>query len=677
MNKEIPFQINEDTLPLIRQMTEQMPGGFFIYKAEGNEEFILVNSALIKIAGCSDEQDFISYTKNSFKNFILPEFLENVEKSIREQVDKNADHQDYVEYPIRRKDGEIRWLRDFGRVSHSDCYGDIFYVFVDDWTERRKAIFQEEKYRILKKTDSILRAVTGDYICLIDVDLKTEKENRFQLNPSELPVWSDSDDYENAIRDFAEKYVCEQDRKRFLESTKLDVLLEYLTENPEYIIEYDADIKNGKRHFQGKFLLNDKDTDEPHLFVAIRDITDSEAIRFKEQTELKKAKQLAENANKVKTTFLFNMSHDIRTPMNAIVGFAKLLGTNLDNKELCKNYIRKIQNASDLLLELINNVLEMARIENGKVSLEETKYHTEAFNDTLFSVFEVQMNEKHIKFTRNINVQHNYVWCDAIKLKKIFLNILGNAYKYTPDGGSVTMNLTEITSDIPGYAIFKTEISDTGIGMSKDFIPHIFDSFSRERNTTECRIEGTGLGMSIVQEYVKLMNGSIDVESEPRKGSKFTVILPHRIVTEEEKDESFVATTELNYSFEGRRVLLAEDNDLNAEISTAILEEFGIEVQRAADGLQCVEMISEVAPDYYDVILMDIQMPKLNGFEATSVIKAMEDRKKAEIPIIAMTANAFEEDKQKAFAAGMEGHISKPINVNDLVQTLSEIIGKR
>ncbi|MDD6188513.1 MAG: PocR ligand-binding domain-containing protein [Clostridiales bacterium] len=401
-----------------------------------------------------------------------------------------------------------------------------------------------------------------------------------------------------------------------------------------------------------------------------RDVTEAH-----DKADTKAQLEIANAANAAKSAFLFNMSHDIRTPMNAIIGFTELLEKHLDDKELSRSYIKKIQTSNDFLLSLINNVLEMARIESGKTILDETYWNAYTFNDSLYSLFDSQMKEKGIEFTRYTKVEHPEVICDETKLREIFLNILSNALKYTPSGGKVSMRLTEIPSDRPGYALYKTEIEDTGIGMSEEFIPHLFEEFTRERSSTESRVNGTGLGMPIVKKLVDLMQGTIEVESQIGKGTKFTVVLPHRIASG--KDAERLADKAFEYEagrFKGKRVLLAEDNELNAEIAITILEEAGFEVEHAIDGVICVNMLEKADAGYYDLILMDIQMPNMDGYKATQTIRKFADSEKAGITIIAMTANAFEEDKGNAYKAGMNGHIAKPIKVDVLMSVLDEIL---
>ena len=400
---------------------------------------------------------------------------------------------------------------------------------------------------------------------------------------------------------------------------------------------------------------------------------DTKKLNDKLEIALKKA----EDASLAKTRFLNNMSHDIRTPMNAILGYAQLMEEELKEKDLpeTSDHLEKLQQSGNLLLSIINNVLDMARIESGKMEIDENYGRIEDIRQTLFEIFGDEAKKKNIALHYTINVEHEHILTDTTKVKEIFVNILSNAIKYTPPGGSVMINVDELVCDEPGYMMVRTRVSDTGIGMSQDYLTKIFDAFTRERNTTKSKITGSGLGMSIVKRYVDLLGGTIDVESEPGKGSTFTVTLKHRIADEsyyvKKHDEGSGTASKI---LEGRNILLAEDNDLNAEIAEAILERAGLKTERVEDGIQCVNKITKMPVGTYDMILMDIQMPRMDGYKATQAIRHLSDKDKACIPIVAMTANAFEEDKRDAVAAGMNGHIAKPIQIDKLLSMLAEVL---
>ena len=400
---------------------------------------------------------------------------------------------------------------------------------------------------------------------------------------------------------------------------------------------------------------------------------DTQKLNDKLEIALKKA----EDASLAKTRFLNNMSHDIRTPMNAILGYAQIMEDELNRKEMpeVSEHLEKLQQSGNLLLSIINNVLDMARIESGRMELDENYCRIEDVWKSLFAVFDENAMKKNIALHYAMNVEHEHVLTDVTKVKEILVNILSNAIKYTPAGGSVMVDVDELPCDESGYMIVKIRVSDTGIGMSQDYQTKIFEAFTREQNTTKSKIAGTGLGMSIVKKYVDLLGGTINVESELGKGSTFTVTLKHRIA-----DESYYIKKHIEEPgtgseiLEGRNILLAEDNDLNAEIAEAILERAGLKTERVENGIQCVKRIMEMPTGTYDMILMDIQMPQMDGYKATQAIRNLPDKDKACIPIIAMTANAFVEDKRDAIAAGMNGHIAKPIQVDKLLSMLAEVI---
>ena len=400
---------------------------------------------------------------------------------------------------------------------------------------------------------------------------------------------------------------------------------------------------------------------------------DTQKLNDKLEIALKKA----ETASLAKTRFLNNMSHDIRTPMNAILGYAQLMKDELKGKDLpeTSEHLKKLQQSGSLLLSIINNVLDMAQIESGKMEIDENYARIEDIRQTLFEIFEDEAKKKNLELHYTINIEHEHILTDITKVKEIFVNILSNAIKYTPSGGSVMLNIDELACDEPGYMIVRTSVSDTGIGMSRDYLTKIFDAFTRERNTTKSKITGSGLGMSIVKKYVDLLGGTIEVESELGKGSTFAVTLKYRIADESYYVKNNAENPETcSEILEGKNILLAEDNDLNAEIAEVILERAGLKIERVEDGIQCVNRIMKMPAGTYDMILMDIQMPQMDGYKATRVIRRLPDKDKACIPIIAMTANAFEEDKRKAIAAGMNGHIAKPIQVDKLLSTLKTIL---
>ena len=390
----------------------------------------------------------------------------------------------------------------------------------------------------------------------------------------------------------------------------------------------------------------------------------------------RKAQIQAEKANAAKSDFLFNMSHDIRTPMNALLGYSELIKRELTDPKLL-DYQEKMEQSGNLLLSIINNVLDMARIESGKVELDEDYVKISDIYQNVYEVFRGEADKKGIQLAMEYNVEHEHVICDETKNKEIFLNLLSNAIKYTPSGGKVTIRTKELPCAREGYMRVQNEVIDTGIGMSEKFLPSLFSAFARERNTTAGKVAGTGLGMPIIKKYIDMMGGTIEAESALGKGSRFTVVLEHRIADKvyyEQNAEKSSDNNEKRNVLQGKHVLLAEDNDLNAEIAEFILEDMGLVVDRVEDGIRCVAQMEQKPAGTYDLILMDIQMPHMDGYKATQAIRRLADQKKADIPIIAMTANAFEEDRKKALEKGMNGHIAKPVDIEKMKEILQNIL---
>lgn len=392
--------------------------------------------------------------------------------------------------------------------------------------------------------------------------------------------------------------------------------------------------------------------------------------------EIRKSAEKARKANEAKARFLFNMSHDIRTPMNAIVGFSGLLEKSLHDEKKSLGYIKKIRVSSDILLTIINQVLEMARIESGKITLNPESVNIREMVEAMNTVFESSLTKKSLEYQCSLNVVHNQILCDKTKMEEIILNVVSNSIKYTNPHGKITVSIDELDSEDEKNANYKVVVEDNGIGMSQDYLPHIFEEFSREHTSTETRVAGTGLGLPIVKSLVDRMGGTIEVESEEGKGTRFIMKFSFPVSLENQvREKEKQNIPDITEKLEGKRILLAEDNDLNAEIAETVLEETGIKVKHVEDGIQCIEELKKMPEKYYDVILMDVQMPNMDGYTATEKIRHLDDSR-AEIPIIAMTANAYDEDRRKAQEAGMDGFLAKPLDVDEMMRLLGKITKK-
>ena len=615
-------------------------------------------------------------------------------KNLRRLKDANAllsvKKTHYFNYRVFRNNENIYYQCQLVKPSADKNEFVVGFKCIDD--EKRQELFQqrrleetlselEQSSTALQEEMAISGALSQEYHSLFKIDVETGQMSLYRtdglgIDKKILGKLMEMGRYEGGIVDkYIDSFVAPEDQERVRNATRLSVLKAKVPDKGLYKVEFRR-IMNDVSCYYEMNTIKIKDKNGKVTFImGMRDVDNRVRKERMQEMELQKAYIAAETASKAKTDFLFNMSHDIRTPMNAIIGFTNLLEKHLDDKAAVLDYIKKIKTSNEVLLSLINNVLEMARIESGKEHLDETSENAFDFLQSVFLLFDSQMQEKGVHFVRSVCVEHPDIIIDKTKMREIFLNILSNALKYTPTGGTVTMTIKELPSDKAGYVVYQTTVEDTGIGMSKEFLPHIFEDFSRERSSTESRITGTGLGTAIVKRLVDLMNGEIKVESELGKGTRVILTMEHKIAGEKGIRQTEADTTDYRTKdFSGKRILLAEDNDLNAEIAITILEEAGFVTERAEDGIICVDMIEKADSDHYDLILMDIQMPNMDGYKATQVIRRLPDKKKAAIPIVAMTANAFEEDRRNALRAGMNGHIAKPIHVKELFSLLAELI---
>ncbi len=544
---------------------------------------------------------------------------------------------------------------------------------------RRRLKLQEKEAEKQKKQleldKSIIEVLANEYASAFYVDLDTDLITPIRLDaPMEArfgEFFKSKIGYSVAYRVYVSSVVHPDDQEELFLAGEPSHVREALRDVPLLLRRYRCLINGSEEIFETKYVKVGKKNSRPNIIVI--GIANREKENREEQNrqiELKEANKRAEAANRAKSTFLFNVSHDIRTPMNAIIGYTNMVEENIEDKEKRLEYLSKVKVASRQLLGLVNDVLDMARIENGKVAIEELPNDIVICTNSTFQLLKQSgLGSKLNMFVEYKDIVHNRVYCDELRLNRIFTNIISNSLKYTKEGGEVHFIVEEMSQTRTGYARYRFTVTDTGIGMSEHFVSHIFDSFTRERSTTETGVEGAGLGMAITKELVDMMGGTIDVQSELGVGTIVTVRIDFR-VSESEKDVTNVAEPILESGLEYKRVLLVEDNEMNREIARNILESRDLIVEEANDGSVAVEMVLQKEPEYYDYVLMDIQMPYMDGYKATRTIRNYGANKYDKLPIIAMTANAFEEDKKKALMAGMNAHLAKPINVKELFRVL-------
>ena len=696
--KSIPIQtrgsrdffrnFDEKTIPMMKLILEEMPGGFFIYHADGKEELIYANKAMLRIFGCDTEEEFRDLTGYTFRGMVYPEDVDSVEESIASQIAKSIYDLDYVEYRIIQKDGNVRWIEDYGHFLHTEAYGDIFLVFAEDATDRMK-----QRMHKLEKINKKLRnanvresqykkAILYDAITFFEINLS---KNRFISDALQLSEGKIYNLFENINSECYEKYtdyieLCVQNvdpeslagyRKFF----DLDRLIRCY-EKGELEQTFEGWILDavGKKHLYLYILLlgkNEYTGDIVTLFV-VKDITD----QIQKQNLLQTALERAETANLARSIFLSNMSHDIRTPLNAIIGYTELIRNHVMEPDRVDEYNKKIRVSGEQLLAIVNESLEITRMESGKVNLAESECH---LMDLLMDIekammFEINTKSLHFQLDRS-RIKRFAVIADYMRIKEILCQLLDNAVKYTGPGGNVSLIVEEAENDFPGYGMYRFIVEDDGIGISEDFISSLFDPFKRENNTTQSGVPGTGLGLTVVKNMVDLMKGDIEVESEPGKGSRFIVSLRLKLQEGQEVDNTAISEEFIDQeSLQGKRILLVEDNAINMEIAEELLSTLGFLVETAENGSLGLEKVVRSEPGYYDLILMDIQMPVMDGHETARKIRQLADRQLASIPIIALSANAFAEDYQKSMNAGMNAHFPKPIDIHELQELIQKVL---
>ncbi len=677
----------------IRKFMDEMPGGFLIYHADGEEEIIYANQALLRIFECATLEEFRAWTGNSFHGIVHPDDLEEVEASIAKQITESQYDLDYVEYRIIRKDGAIGWVEDYGHFIQSEA-GDIFYVFISDATEKRNRLVQtEQRFKnLIEQYDQerslinqeylrrleVIEGLSVNYESILYADLDTDKILPYRLSSRTIRQFGEKFQMRSFlwyISDYVNTWVHPEDRDLLLSSTAPDFIRQKLKNRKTYYVNYRIIHKGQLQYLQLRVVnVGNKEQISQVVFGYRR--VDEEIQREMEQNQLlEEALTTANLAITAKNTFLSNMSHDMRTPLNAILGYTTLAKECYDRKEELLSYLHKIEISSRQLLELIEKVLEISWSESNDTKLAEAECNLCDLMQELYDTMLPRADDKEVRLSMNTaNLQHCSVYCDAEKIKQALSYILQNALTYTNEGGHVAMSVTEPNSLPNDSAVYTFTIKDTGIGMSQEFLNHVFEPFEREKNTTLSGIHGTGLGLTIAQNIIERMGGTIKATSTEGVGSTFTVTLRLRVQTHPHSFSGYAE--DVVFWLMNKKILLVEDNEINLEIETEILNGLGFTVDHAVNGGIAVEKIRQSAPGEYALILMDIQMPVMDGREAARAIRSLENPALSHLPIIALSADAYESDIQKSLESGMDAHLTKPVDVPHLLETIVKTIQK-
>ena len=672
VTEQIEFKMHLRELDQYSDIANTLGDGFdnIYYVDINNNSFIEFNArGVVKTLDAKAYDDFFVGFEQALEKLVYKEDWE----SVKDFVDKEKllhglekDRSVSLTFRFFIEDRQVYYRLKASRTPDSDSH---IVVTLENGDEEETAKAERKANSI--RDMAVISGLSDDFGCVVYVDLNTLSEIHYRFDPwfeKYLPGWSKIDNFGTRLQTLVDTIVHPTDRDAFRAATQPSKVLEAIEREHMYYVNFRLQIDNEDIYYQIKFVKDE--SSKNHLIAGFHSV-DAETKR--EMANLEKA----ELANKAKSAFLFNMSHDIRTPLNAMIGFTDMAVKNIDDKTKALDCLDKSKMASEHLLSLINDVLDMSRIESGKVELDLNPVDLSRDGEGYVPILKSLADKKNVdfKYVRR-DIQNNFVYVDFLRMNQVLINVVSNAIKYTPSGGLVTVEVSQIPSDRKGYGMYQFVVSDTGIGMSSEYQLHLFDEFSRERTSTVSKLQGTGLGLAITKRIVDMMEGTIEVESIVGKGSKFTIRVPLRLQENPESVEQvrFAYSEQEPVSFVGFKVLVVEDNRLNLEISKDILESAGISVESAEDGSIAVERLKEKGADYYDCILMDIQMPVMDGFEATREIRKMFPDKR--IPIIALSANAFDEDRRKSIEAGMDGHLAKPIVLAQLEDSLKKFLKK-
>lgn len=683
---------------------DEIPGGFLFYRAGGDERILYANRGLLHLFGCDSIGELRALAHNSFQGIVHPEDLAAVEQSIYRQIEDSAERLDYVEYRIRRRDGTVRRVEDYGHFVRGRNAEDYFYAFLGDATEKferrekERALLQSaarEKDRELQKLIQhydaeralidqeylrrleVIEGLSINYESILYADLEADQVLPYRLSVRTQPMFETRfclRVYSAYAAEYAQRWVHPEDRERVAHMTSIDHIREALAQNASFYLNYRVLMGDETQYLQLRIVaVGEAEGRCTQIVLGFRSVDEELRHEMEQKRILAQALSNANLAVTAKNTFLSNMSHDMRTPLNAILGFAQLAKRDLGDPQAVLGYLDRIEASGRQLFDLISKVLELANMESDGACVLETECSLRGIAQEVYDYLCPQAQEKSLDFTMQIGrLRHETIFSDPEKLRHLLTYLVNNAITYTPAEGCVTISVEEKDEQSGQYAPYTIRVQDTGIGIGAEFLEQIFEPFSREKNTTLSGVHGMGLGLAIVKNTVDLMGGAIDVQSRPDEGSTFTVELSFR-VREEEAAPALEETAGAPPA-RGKSVLVVEDNEINLEIEKELLQMKGFAVDTAGDGSVALEKLRRAAPGQYDVILMDLQMPVMDGWQAAAEIRKLENPALAGIPIIAVSANSLKEDVRRSMESGMNAHLPKPIDIEEIVRQIEALL---
>lgn len=684
---ETQLVIDEKTLPIIESICDGMPGGFFIYKADGDGEIIYINKAMLRIFKCDTEQQFRELTGNTFRGLVHPDDYQRICRTIDDQISGISGSKDYVEYRIVCRDGSVRWIEDYGKYTTTEKYGGIFFVFIDDATDRLKTRMKnlerinKELRTVNLREQQYRKAILHNAHTFFEVNLTNDsfisasgqdKDGRIidMFDFLGLPHFRKYSEYAESVQ----KRISSESSHKLADFFSIEHLIGcYYNDEPEQVFECNVfDTSGRERVFQFVFLIGRNEATGNIVALSVsKDVTEISEKRRLFQIALKEANA----ANIARHTFLDNISHDIRTPLNGIIGYTELIKNNMNDPESLNRYLENIQISSRQLLKIVNESLELTHIESGKAVLNKSECSLTEITGAVIERIRPDAERKNITLSCDTSGLRDINVCtDSLRLNEAIWQILDNAVKYTDEGGAVSLCAVQTKNSPAGFGHYIFTIKDNGCGIAPEMRESIFDPFRRVENTTMSGVFGSGLGLAVVKNIVDLMNGKIYMESTPEIGSTFTLEITFPLCKHDTAEKPACMDSDDPDFMRGMRILIVEDNPINMEIEQALLETCGCIIGTAENGKEAVEIISGLTSETYDLILMDIQMPVMDGYEAARHIRQLKNPVSANIPIIAVSANAFEDDREKALQSGMNAHFPKPIDINELKTLIRRVI---